>query len=142
MEMRNDGLSISRIVPLQLVQADESVQPVACRLVFSGADPYTVRAVFEGAGSTWLIGRELLAQGLLADLSCPAGYGDGKVGRDESPEYLLIALSGIEGDALLAAEAAAVADFIAETTALVPFGTEGLVMGGAIDEMITQLLQA
>lgn len=140
--MHSDGPSITKVVPLQLVQSDESVQPVACRLVYSGADPYTVRAVFEGAGSTWLIGRELLAQGLLADLSCPAGYGDVKVWRDESPEYLLIALSGVEGDALLAAEAVVVAEFIDETTALVPFGTEGLVMGGAIDEMIDQLLKA
>lgn len=140
--MHIDGPNISKVVPLQLVQSDESVEPVACRLEFSGADPYTVRAVFEGAGSTWLIGRELLAQGLLADLSCPAGYGDVKVWRDESPEYLLIALSGVEGDALLAAEAAVVAEFVDETTALVPFGTEGLVMGGAIDEMISELLKA
>ena len=140
--MIHDDHTIMKLVPLQLVQSDESVQPVGCELVFAASDPYTVRAVFVGAGSTWLIGRELLAQGLLADLSCPAGYGDVKVWRDESPEYLLIALSGVEGEALLAAEAEVVAEFLDETTAIVPFGGEGLVMDGAIDAIISELLKA
>ena len=134
--------SVRHLVPFQLVLPDESVQPVDCELRFDAADPYSVRAVFGGGASTWLIGRELLAQGLLADATCPAGHGDVKVWRDESPEYLLLALSGVEGDALLATEAVAVGHFLDETTGIVTFGAEGDVMQGALDTMITALLGA
>lgn len=138
----SDVATVRRIVPFQLVLPDESVQPVACELRFEAADPYTVKALFGGGTSVWLLGRELLAQGLLADMTCPAGYGDVKVWRDESPEYLLLSLSGVEGEALLAAEADVVDDFLNRTTDLVPFGAEGHLMERALDTMITALLGA
>src|SRR5665811_831169 len=98
----------------------------------------------EGAHSncTWLIGRELIAQGVLADPTAPAGTGDVRIWRDEDPTFLLIALSGVEGDALLAGPAEPFARFIAATTALVPFGAESSRMEEEISRLIVNLLDA
>src|SRR5690554_1883538 len=96
---------VSHVVTMQLVLSDACVLPVTAELTFNASDPYTVQAVFTGphSSSTWLIGRELLAHGLFASHTEPAGGGDVQVWRDEEPEYVLISLSGVEGTALLAA---------------------------------------
>ena len=62
---------VVEVVTMQLVLSDATVLGVTAELGFRAADPYTVRAVFTGphSMSTWLIGRELLAQGLLASQS-------------------------------------------------------------------------
>jgi hypothetical protein len=100
--------------------------------------------VFTGthSSSTWLIGRELLAHGLLADSASPAGTGDVRIWRDEDPGYLLVALSGVEGDALLAGPADPFVRFVATTVSLVPFGSEGPHMEDEISRLIVTLLDA
>src|SRR5690606_9275291 len=94
---------VCEVVAMHLVLSDASVLPITAELTFDAADPYTVRIAFTGAHSTstWLIGRELIAHGVLADSASPAGTGDVRIWRDEDPAYLLVSLSGVEGDALL-----------------------------------------
>lgn len=129
---------------MHLVLSDASVLPVKAELSFEAADPYTVRVAFVGAHSTstWLIGRELIAHGVLADASAPAGTGDVRIWRDEDPTYLLVSLSGVEGDALLAGPAEPFVRFIAATVALVPFGSESPRMEDEISRLIVTLLDA
>lgn len=129
---------------MHLVLSDASVLPVKAELGFQADDPYTVRLDFTGPHSscTWLIGRELIAEGVLADGSAPAGTGDVHIWRDEDPAFLLIALSGVEGDALLAGPSEPFSRFIAATTQLVPFGSEGARMEEEISRLIVSLLDA
>lgn len=132
------------VVAMHLVLSDASVLPITAELSFEADDPYTVRVAFTGAHSTstWLIGRELFAHGLLADTAAPAGTGDVRIWRDEDPAYLLIALSGVEGDALLAGPIEPFERFVAATVALVPFGSESPRMEGEISRLIVSLLDA
>ena len=129
---------------MHLVLSDASVLPISAELSFDAADPYTVHISFMGerSTSTWLIGRELMAHGILADAAAPAGTGDVRIWRDQDPTYLLIALSGVEGDALLAGPAEPFAHFLAATVDLVPFGTEGTRMEDEISRLIVTLLDA
>ncbi len=135
---------VREVVPMHLVLSDASVLPVKAELSFDPGDPYTVRAAFVGAHSTstWLIGRELIAHGVLADASAPAGTGDVRIWRDEDPAYLLVALSGVEGDALLAGPAEPFVRFVAATVSLVPFGSESPRMEDEISRLIVTLLDA
>lgn len=135
---------VREVVAMHLVLSDASVLPIRAELSYEAADPYTVRIDFSGSHSdcTWLIGRELIAQGVLADPSAPAGTGDVRVWRDDDPAFLLMSLSGVEGDALLAGLAEPFARFIAATTALVPFGSESSRMEDEISRLIVTLLDA
>ncbi|WP_182111230.1 MULTISPECIES: SsgA family sporulation/cell division regulator [unclassified Actinotalea] len=135
---------VREAVPMHLVLSDASVMPVRAELSFDASDPYTVRVVFTGthSTSTWLLGRELIAHGVLADASAPAGTGDARIWRDEDPTYLLVALSGVEGDALLAGPVEPFKRFIAATVELVPFGSEGQRMENEISRLIVTLLDA
>lgn len=132
------------VVPMHLVLSDASVLPISAELGFEASDPYTVRIAFTGAHSTstWLIGRELIAHGILADATAPAGTGDVRIWRDEDPAYLLVALSGIEGDALLAGPAEPFIRFLNATISIVPFGAESTRMEDEISRLIVSLLDA
>lgn len=127
---------------MQLIGSDATVVPVTAELSFRTSDPYTVRAVFTGPEtvSTWLLGRELLTQGLLADADDPAGTGDIQVWRDDDPEFALLALSGVEGSALLAAQTRDLQVFLTRTERLVPLGHESERMDDAISALIAALL--
>ncbi|MHA3947778.1 SsgA family sporulation/cell division regulator [Cellulomonas bogoriensis] len=129
---------------MHLVLSDASILPISAELSFEATDPYTVRVAFTGAHSTstWLIGRELFAHGILADTTAPAGTGDVRIWRDEDPTYLLIALSGVEGEALLAGPAEAFIRFLNSTVAVVPFGNESAHMEDEISRLIVSLLDA
>lgn len=142
--MSEQESTAAEIVPMHLVLPDASVLPISAELSFDAADPYTVRIVFTGthSTSTWLIGRELLAHGLLADAGAPAGTGDVRIWRDEDPSYLLVGLSGVEGDALLAGPAEPFVRFVDATVALVPFGSESDQMEDEISRLIVTLLDA
>ena len=142
--MTEQSLDVHEVVPMHLVLSDASVLPINAELSFEAADPYTVRVSFAGAQTTsmWLIGRELIAHGVLADSSAPAGTGDVRIWRDEDPTYLLVALSGVEGDALLAGPAEPFVRFVARTVALVPFGAESPRMEDEISRLIESLLDA
>ena len=144
MAMAKTLRDVCEVVPMHLVLSDASVLPITAELSFEAGDPYTVRIVFTGSHSTstWLIGRELLAHGLFADAAVPAGTGDVRIWRDEDPTYLLVALSGVEGDALLAGPADPFVRFVDATVRLVPFGGEGLRMEDEISRLIVTLLDA
>ncbi|MGW8879342.1 SsgA family sporulation/cell division regulator [Streptomyces mirabilis] len=96
------------------------------RLRYEPSDPYAVRATFAVVGSDetveWIIGRDLLADGLEG----PAGEGDIRVWpaeeRDVSDLYIL--LNPPDGTALLKAPAREIKTFLQETEAVVPRGPE------------------
>ena len=142
--MTNSSYDVVEVVAMQLIGSDASVVPVSTQLAFRTTDPYTVRAVFTGgqSSSTWLLGRELLAQGMHASSEDPAGTGDVQIWRDEDPDYTLISLSGVEGSALLAAPTEPVLRFLAATESLVPLGAESDRMEGEISALIAALLTA
>ena len=142
--MADSSYDVIEVVAMQLIGSDATVIPVSAELCFRTTDPYTVRAVFTGAHtmSTWLLGRELLAQGVHAVADAPAGTGDVQVWRDDDPDYTLVSLSGVEGSALLAAPTQPLLHFLAGTEALVPIGTESDKMEGEITALIAALLTA
>ena len=142
--MTNSSYDVVEVVAMQLIGSDASVVPVSTQLAFRTTDPYTVRAVFSGgqSSSTWLLGRELLVQGMHASSEEPAGTGDVQIWRDEDPDYPLISLSGVEGSALLAAPTEPVLRFLAATESLVPLGAESDRMEGEISALIAALLTA
>ncbi len=133
---------VVEVIAVQLIGSDASVIPVSTEFSFRANDPYTVRAVFTGAQSVsaWLLGRELLADGLNAAADDPAGNGDVQVWRDEDPDYVLISLSGVEGNALLAAPTEPLLRFISRTEALVPIGAESDRMESEVAALIAALL--
>jgi len=135
---------VCHVVTMQLVLADGTALPVAAELTFEVNDPYTVRAFLlaPNSASTWLIGRELISQGLRSTLSSPAGNGDVQVWRDQDPNFALLSLNGVEGNALLATPAIALERFLASTVALVPFGDEGARMDSELTDLITTLFTA
>ncbi|GAA3821256.1 SsgA family sporulation/cell division regulator [Cellulomonas soli] len=142
--MTQTPADVVEVVAMQLIGSDASVVPVTTEFSFRTSDPYTVRAVFTGPHtmSTWLLGRELLAQGLHTDAESPAGTGDVQVWRDEDPEFTLVSLSGVEGSALLAAPTEPLVRFLAATERLVPHGTESDRMESEITALIAALLTA
>lgn len=142
--MAAGSADVIEIVAMQLIGSDASVIPVTAELSFRSSDPYTVRSVFSGpqSVSTWLIGRELIAQGLDAASDEPAGRGDVQVWRDDDPEFVLISLNGIEGSALLASPSEPIERFIAATEAIVPMGGESENMESEISALIAALLTA
>jgi len=133
---------VVEVIAVQLIGSDASMIPVSTELSFRANDPYTVRATFSGAQSvsTWLLGRELLADGLTATADDPAGNGDVQVWRDEDPDYVLISLSGVEGNALLAAPAKPLLHFISRTETFVPIGAESDRMESEVAALIAALL--
>jgi hypothetical protein len=135
---------VVEVITMQLIGPDESVMPVLAELSFRVNDPYTVRAVFTNSHtmSTWLLGRELLYQGMDADQESCAGTGDVQVWRDEDRSFALISLNGVEGSALLAAPAQALEAFLDATVNLVPFGSESDHMDQEIGALIAALLTA
>jgi hypothetical protein len=142
--MTNPSYDVVEAVTMQLISSDASVIPVNAEFSFRISDPYTVRTVFTGQHtmSTWLLGRELLVQGLLAASDAPAGTGDVQVWRDEDPDFVLISLSGVEGSALLAAPSEPLERFLASTEELVPVGAESDRMESEISALIAALLTA
>jgi hypothetical protein len=140
--MTQHSYDVVEVVAMQLISSDARMFAVSAELSFRATDPYTVRAVFTGPQtmSTWFLGRELLMQGLLAGADDPAGTGDVQVWRDDDPEFALLALSGVEGSALLAAPAYQLGAFLSRTEALVPVGQEGDRMDDAITALIATLL--
>jgi len=142
--MTQESYDVVEVVAMQLISSDASVIPVSTEFSFRVSDPYTVRAVFSGphSTSTWLLGRELLVQGMRAASDAPAGTGDVQVWRDEDPDFTLISLSGVEGSALLAAPTDPLVTFLTRTEQLVPLGAESDRMESEISALIAALLTA
>ena len=98
--------------------------PLHVELSYKAADPYAVTAVFEPAEGyqvSWLLSRDLLAEGLHSH----AGEGDIRVApATPDGEQVNILLSSPDGQAWLMAFGKDIADFLEASYALVPAGEE------------------
>jgi hypothetical protein len=118
----------------ELVRADvvAVVHPesecVAVTLSWTTAEPYAVAMCFqvgrtEAADVTWLVSRELLAEGL-ADRA-GAGIGDIRIERGlTGPSDVQVTLTTPTGHTAMWFDAEELAEFLEATTALTPFGDE------------------
>ncbi|MEU8910321.1 SsgA family sporulation/cell division regulator [Streptomyces mirabilis] len=118
--------TVVRGLPVQLVVSHEMSFSASVTLQYEPSDPNAVRAAFTVVGSEgtveWIIGRDLLADGLEG----PVGEGDIRVWpaekRDVSDLYIL--LNPPAGTALLKAAAQEIKAFLQEAEVVVPRGAE------------------
>jgi len=136
---------VTAVIATHLIISDTDTTDLVVELGYRTSDPYALHAQFSQDGiptSSWLLARDLLAQGLIATETAPAGMGSVSIWRDEDPDYLLVMLSGSEGEALLAAPAEPVERFLQATRALVPFGAESDLIDASITDFVATLLAA
>lgn len=130
--------SVTHEVDLRLVSPDDEGLLLTATLRYEPSDPYAVEATFRAVGESisWVLGRDLLSQGLLAD----SGEGDVRVWPtvDLRQPVVMIRLSSPDGQALLAAGATDVRDFLRRTYQVVPAGREHEQLD--VDAAIEQLL--
>ncbi|MFD7442498.1 SsgA family sporulation/cell division regulator [Streptomyces sp. NPDC059909] len=112
-------------VAVQLVISRTYSLPMCMSLRYEPTDPYVVRAAFftdTDEPTEWVLGRDLLADGLRGS----AGCGDIRVwpavGRGDQAMYIV--LGSPAGTALLEVPVQDVKAFLESTEALVPRGTE------------------
>jgi hypothetical protein len=117
---------VSTEIELRLVVSDGPDRPVHADLSYSHADPYAVRVAFHTGGSEtveWTFARSLLTDGVTQ----PAGDGDVQVwpANDTTGNPMVcLSLSSPSGRALFEAPLTRVVEFLTETYALVPTGSE------------------
>ncbi|AOR31629.1 hypothetical protein BFF78_11720 [Streptomyces fodineus] len=123
--MKKSLKTVERRMAVQLVVSRDCSVPLCVRLRYEPTDPYVVRAVFFvdcDEPVEWILGRELLADGLKGS----AGYADVRIwsatGRGDQSMY--IALGSSAGTALLEVPVRDLTSFLQNTEALVPRGTE------------------
>lgn len=125
-------------VDLRLVCPGEDGVLLSATLRYEPSDPYAVEATFRAAEESisWVLGRDLLAEGLVSE----SGDGDVHVWPtlEDDLAVVMIRLSSPDGQALLAAAASDVQDFLRRTFQAVPSGTEQSLLD--IDTTIEQLL--
>ena len=134
---------VTAVIETHLVMSDSETAEVVVELGYRESDPYAVQAQFRQDGSatsTWLLARDLLAQGLVATETSPAGMGCVSSWRDEDPDYLLLVLSGDGGEALIAAPVEPIERFMRATRELVPFGAESDLIDSAVNAFVSSLL--
>jgi hypothetical protein len=117
--------TVTQGVAVQLVISRTYSLSVCMSLRYEPTDPYVVRATFftdTDEPAEWVLGRDLLADGLRGS----AGCGDIRiwpaVGRGDQAMYLV--LRSPAGTALLEVPVQDVRTFLVNTEALVPRGTE------------------
>lgn len=119
--MNTSTCSIS-VSTVMTVLADGASGPVDAELGYRVADPYAVFVAFPEDGVEWVVGRDLVAEGL----SRSAGVGDVRVGPDPFvADDTLVELESPGGRASLQVRTAVLVDFLRRTAELVPFGAEG-----------------
>ncbi|MET7893551.1 SsgA family sporulation/cell division regulator [Streptomyces mirabilis] len=123
--MKKSLKTVERRIAVQLVVSHTCSLPLCVRLRWEPTDPYVVHAVFFADCDEpveWLLGRDLLADGLEGS----AGYADVRiwpaVGRGDQSIYIVLGSSA--GTALLEVPVQDVTSFLQDTEALVPRGTE------------------
>jgi hypothetical protein len=135
--MNAQPASVSRSHIFELRCASGAVC-VAALLEYTQDEPYAVTAAFRtGTSDTvrWDFARDLLIEGLIEE----AGAGDIVVAPcDDDPSTIMIELRSPDGTALLAADAADLAEFLTATYAVVAVGAEDLT--SAIDTELAALL--
>ncbi|MFD9003702.1 SsgA family sporulation/cell division regulator [Streptomyces sp. NPDC059582] len=117
--------TVIRGLPVQLVISHEMSLCTSMSLQYEPSDPYAVRASFAtGSDETvqWIIGRDLLADGLEG----PAGEGDVRVwpAEEHGASDLYILLNPPDGAALFKAPAREIRLFLQDAEAVVPRGAE------------------
>jgi hypothetical protein len=118
--------TVAQGLSVQLVVSHEMSFSASMRLQYEPSDPYAVRAAFTVVGSDetveWIIGRDLLADGLEG----LAGEGDIRVWPAEEHDVcdLHVLFNPPSGTALLKAPAHEIKAFLQETEAVVPRGAE------------------
>ncbi len=131
--------SVTREIALHLVVPGDTAVPLPVTMRYDSRDPYAVHATFRtgrGEGVEWVFARDLLAAGM----SRHVGEGDVRVwpGSQDGVEVVYIALTSPDGEALLAAPAGELAEFVRRAQALVPDGSESRYLD--LDGAITALL--
>ncbi|MEE1786582.1 SsgA family sporulation/cell division regulator [Streptomyces sp. SP17BM10] len=108
-------------ITMRLMTGDERSRLLEVGWSYRSDEPHAVALDFADyqPGALWTLSRDLLVAGLHA----PTGEGDVHVAPFDDA-YVLIALAGEEGIALLAASADRVARFLAATARMVPPGLE------------------
>jgi hypothetical protein len=126
---------------LRLVAPDATALPVRASLRYDPADPYAVHVLFHadspgGEAVSWSFARELLATGL----DEPAGIGDVRVWPWATPrgDFVALALSSPDGNALFEVPRTVVARFLRRTHVVVPRGRETSYLD--LDTAVTRLL--
>ena len=124
--MTSRPTSVSSELQLQLVVPGTSSLPVRAGLRYERSDPYAVQVSFHTGGSEdpveWTFARQLLGDGVVL----ASGEGDVRVwpsvGDHETVVFL--SLSSPSGQALFEVPLEALSDFLAQTYAAVPIGSE------------------
>ena len=130
---------VARDVMLECFDDGGNSHQIETVLGYHRPDPFAVSMTFLAADEplTWTFGRDLL----LAGLHEPAGAGDVHV----APAYnrfgasvVHVTQSSPDGELLLEADSEQVAEFLDDTLALVPSGSESANLD--VDDLINQLL--
>nr|WP_184729291.1 SsgA family sporulation/cell division regulator [Saccharopolyspora phatthalungensis] len=137
--MASDHKTIQTATFFHLVAPASVNAPVGVELRYDSRNPYEVSMSFNtGKPNTvdWVFGRDLLADGLLAD----SGEGDVRISpRSDEPTRVLITLTSPSGQATFDADADLLAAFVDDSYEVVAPGDEHLFMN--IDEALSQLMQ-
>jgi hypothetical protein len=108
---------------VEFVRPDGSVEPMNVDLHYRSDDPHAVTMLFHARDqeSIWLVGRELLADGILS----PAGLGDVRL-RPGDGDLLVLELFTEDSHAVFHLSATELQRFLDSTYAAVPAGRETL----------------
>jgi hypothetical protein len=112
---------IGTVTVVEFVRPDGTVEPMNVDLQFRSDDPHAITLRFQARDqeSTWLVGRELLSDGLLS----PAGIGDVRL-RPEDGGVLVLDLFTEDSHAVFRVSADELGRFLDSTYAAVPAGQE------------------
>lgn len=108
---------------VEFIRPDGSVEPMNVDLHYRSDDPHAVTMRFQARDqeSIWLVGRELLSDGLLA----PTGIGDVRL-RPDHGDVLVLELFTEDSHAVFHLSADELGRFLDSTYAVVPAGQEVL----------------
>ncbi|MET9387495.1 SsgA family sporulation/cell division regulator [Streptomyces sp. NPDC002928] len=117
--------TVTQGVAVQLVVSRTYSLSMCMSLRYEPTDPYVVRAAFftdTDEPAEWVLGRDLLADGLTGSAGCGDVRVWSAVGRGDQSMYIV--LGSPAGTALLEVPVQDVKAFLENTEALVPRGTE------------------
>ncbi len=136
--MANDHGTVLATMVFNLVASAGVIAPVGVELGYDSRNPYEICMKFNvgKAGQVdWVIARDLLADGLVAE----AGEGDVRIGpRLDRPGLVVIALSSPSGQATFEVNADQLVEFLNGTYDVVAPGDEHRWMN--VDEVLSRLL--
>ncbi|MFI6095785.1 SsgA family sporulation/cell division regulator [Lentzea sp. NPDC051213] len=118
---------------VEFIRPDGSVEPMDVDLQYRTDDPHAVTLRFHTRDqeSTWLVGRDLLSDGLLA----PAGVGDVRL-RPDHGDVLVLELFTEESHAVFHLSADELHRFLESTYAVVPAGREVLDFDSLLKDLL------